>query len=197
MVHKFSILLLGIFLAGPALTIAQTPAPDALLAYDRIPPPMLVSPPVRHALLLDLSFPASRDIAPLVGLSHSLNFGPYRGAYVSASAGAYENGQSIEDLVGMTEVDTFFLSESRLPIARLWGGRLRLDGFTSTLNMQNVELGPAAAGSLQDFRPTRQNYLGGPRSIDLHGISVSLHFGRSADAARPAPIWHQLAAAFR
>jgi hypothetical protein len=55
--------------------------------------------------------------------------------------------------------------------------------------MQNVELGPSAAGGLQDFRLLRQGYPRGSRSVDLYGVSLSFHFGRDAQIGRPAQIW--------
>ena len=111
-------------------------------------------------------------------------------------AGAYERDQGLEGLESlspMREVKTLFLTQSSLPLVQLWGGRLRLDGFTSTLHMQNVQLGPSAGGGLLDFRPPRQSYPGGPRSIDLYGVSLSFHFGRDAQIGRPTQIWRCLA----
>jgi hypothetical protein len=65
---------------------------------------------------------------------------------------------------------------------QLWGGRLRLDGFTSTLHMQSVQFGPSAAGGL---RLPQQNYAGGPRSMDLYGVSLSFHFWQDARVGHP------------
>jgi len=56
--------------------------------------------------------------------------------------------------------------------------------------MQNAELGPSAGGGL---RFPRQSYPGGPRSVDLYGVSLSFHFGRDAQVGRPAQIWSCLA----
>jgi hypothetical protein len=118
-------------------------------------------------------------------------------------ARAYERDHDLEGLKSlspMREVKTLFLTQSMLPLLQLWGGRLRLDGFTSRFDMQNVQLGPSAAGGLLDFRPQRLSYPGGPRSIGSHGVSLSFHFGRDAQIARPKQIWQSLArihAAFR
>jgi hypothetical protein len=59
--------------------------------------------------------------------------------------------------------------------------------------MQNVQLGPSGGGGLLDFRPPRQWYPGGPRSIGLYGVSLSFHFGRDAQIGRPTQIWQRLA----
>ncbi len=59
--------------------------------------------------------------------------------------------------------------------------------------MQNGQFGPPTAGGLLDFRPRRQGYLGAPRSVDLHGVSLSFHFGRDAQIGCPTQIWRSLA----
>jgi hypothetical protein len=110
--------------------------------------------------------------------------------------GSYGRGSGLEDLESlssMREVKTLFSTRSSLPLAHLWGGRLRLDGFTSTLDMQNVQLGPAGGGNLQDFRLRRQNYPGEPRSVTLAGVSLTFHFGRAARIGRPVQLWRCLA----
>ena len=100
-----------------------------------------------------------------------------------ASVKAYERDQGLEGLKSlspMREVKTLFLTQSMLPLLQLWGGRLRLDGFTSR---QNVQLGPSEL----------QGHPGGPRSIGFRGVSLSFHFGRDAQIGRPAQIWQSLA----
>ena len=108
-------------------------------------------------------------------------------------ARAYERDQGLDGLRSLSlmhEVKTLILTQSLLPLVQLWGGRLRLDGFTSTLHMQSVQFGPSAAGGL---RLPQQNYAAGPRSMDLYGVSLSFHFGRDAKIERPTPIWQWLA----
>jgi hypothetical protein len=100
---------------------------------------------------------------------------------------AYEPDQSLQGLKSlspMREVKTLFLTQSSLPLMQVWGGRLRLDGFTSRIQMQNVQLGPSAAGRLQDFRPQRQAYSSGLRSVGLYGLSLSFHFGRDESKSK-------------
>ena len=76
-----------------------------------------------------------------------------------------DNLGRLERLSPVREVRTLFLRQSILPLLQFWGGRLRLDGFTSTLDTQNVMLGPSAGGGLLDYRPRRQSYPGGPHSV--------------------------------
>jgi hypothetical protein len=184
--RKRFILLLGLFLVSRAPAAAQTPGPQIVSAQDRTAPLVTVLPTAP---------------APLLAVYVLLPENPGKSAahFGYAFAGTYERDQGLQGLQGLMslspvrEVKTLFLTQSLLPLVQFWGGRLRLDGFTSRLHMQNMQLGPSAAGGLQDFRPPRQSYPGGPRSVDLYGISLSFHFGRDAQIGRPAQIWQRLA----
>src|SRR6202047_82614 len=130
--HKRFILLLGLFLASHVLT------------QDRIAPIMTIVPTVR---------------VPLLTASFLLPDNPGKSAphFSYLFAGAYEPNQGLDDpknLSPMHEVKTLILTQSLLPLAQLWDGRMRLDGFTSTLH---VQLGPSAGGRVQDFRSPRQS----------------------------------------
>jgi hypothetical protein len=176
-------ILLGVVLGIYVPMSAQTPAPRTIPAQDRTVMSMTVAPTAP---------------APLFAASFLLPENPEKSAasFSYLFARAYERDQGLEGLKRlspMRKVRTLFLTQSMLPLLQLWGGRLRLDGFTSTLHMQNVQLGPSAAGGLLDFRPQRQSYPGGPRSIGFYGVSLSFHFGRDAQITRPAQIWQSLA----
>jgi hypothetical protein len=86
----------------------------------------------------------------------------------------------------MEEVKTLTLTQSSLPLVQLWGGRLQLDAFQSTLHKQIVQLGPL--GGMESFRPPRQSYPGGPLSIHLSGLSLSFHFVRDSRTRRPTQL---------
>jgi hypothetical protein len=178
MLKRF-IMLIGVFLGSHVLT-AQTPAPEFVSAQELVAPIVTAAPTPSLAA----SFLLPEDLG-----KSAARFG-------HLFAGTYERDQGLEGLERLSpmhEVKTLFLTQSLLPLVQLWGGRLRLDGFTSTLHMQDVQLGPSAGGGLQDFRPPRQSYPGGPRSVDLYGISLSFHFGRDAQIGRPTQIWRCLA----
>jgi hypothetical protein len=182
-IHKQLILLLGVLLCSYVPVTGQTPAPQIVSAPDRIAPIM--------AIVRTLPAPS---LAPSSPLSESPGKSAARSTYVFARA--YRDDQGLEGLKSlsqMREVKTLFLTQSTLPLVQLWGGRLRLDGFTSRVHMQNAQLGPSGGGGLLDFRPPRQWYPGGPRSIGLSGISLSFHFGRDAQIGRPTQIWQRLA----
>jgi hypothetical protein len=184
--HKHFLLLAGMLLCSQRPAAAQTSAPQIVTAGEPMAPIMTV---------------VGTLLAPLLAAPFLLPENPGESAarFNYLLAGTYEGNPVPEGLEGlrrlssMREVKTLFLTQSLLPLVQFWGGRLRLDGFTSTLHMQNVQLGPSAAGGLLDFRPTRQNYPGGPRSVGLYGVSLSFHFGRDAQMGRPTQIWRSLA----
>ena len=188
--RKRFILLLGVVLGSYVPMSAQTPAPQTIPAQDRTVMSMTVVPTAPVPLFAASFLPPE-------------NPGKSAAPFSYLFARAYERDQRLEDLKSLSpirEVKTLFLTQSMLPLLQLWGGRLRLDGFTSRLQMQNVQLGPSAAGGLLDFRPQLQGYQGGPRSIGFRGVSLSFHFGRDAQIGRPAQIWQSLErihAAFR
>jgi hypothetical protein len=178
--HQRLILLLGMILGSHVPMAAQTPARQIVPAHERVAPIITMFRTV-PAPFIATSLPLSES----PGKSH---------AHFSYSLlGVYEPNQSLASLSPMRKVKTLFLTQSSLPLVQLWGGRLRLDGFSSRLDMQNVQLGPSAAGGLLDFRPQRQGYPGRPRSIGLYGVSLSFHFGRDAQIGRPAQIWQRIA----
>ena len=184
--RKRLILLLCMLLGSYVPVTAQTPAPQIVSAQDGIAPIM----GIRRTL-------PPPSPAPSFPLSEIPGKSAARSTYVFARA--YSDEQSLEGLEGLKslwqvrEVKTLFLTQSTLPLVQFWGGRLQLDGFTSRVHMQNVQLGPSSGGGLLDFRPPRQWYPGGPRSIGLSGINLSFHFGRDARIGRPTQIWQRLA----
>jgi hypothetical protein len=178
--HKRFILLLGVFLGSYVWTAAQTPTPQVVRGQERVAPIVTMVRTVP---------------TPLGAPSFQLSESPVKSAvhFNYLFAGAYEQHDSLESLSPVHEVKTLFLTQSILPLVQIWGGRLRFDGFTSTLDMQNVELGPSAAGGLLDYRPPRQTYPGGPHPVGLRGVTLSFHFGRDAQVGRPTQIWQTLA----
>ena len=172
--HKRFIMLLGVFLGSHLPTAAQTPFPRIVPAQVRVAPIVMVR--TVPAPFLFPSFPLSES--PGKSVAH----------FSYLFVGAYERDQSVESLSQLSEARTLFLTQSSLPLVQLWGGRLRLDGFKSALNMQNVQLGPSAAGGLLDYRPQRQGYPGGPRSFGLCGVNLSVYFGRDSRTRPPTQV---------
>lgn len=181
-VYKQFIVLLGAFLCASALMAAQLPAPQIASEQEPLAPTTLVVQTVTAPLLEGFLL-----------LNHRA--GKSADHFNYAFAGPYENDRGLAglgNLSQMREVKTLFSTESSVPLVNLWGGRLRVAGFTSTLNMQNVQLGPSAAGGLQDFRPFRPNHPGEPGSLDFYGLSLGFHFGRDAQIGRPIQAWRSL-----
>ena len=174
--HKRLILLLGALLGSYAPVTAQTPAPQTMAIVRTLP-----------ALSLAPSFPLSKSPGKSAARSTYVFARAYRGDH------GLEGLDGVKSLSQIREVKTLFLTQSTLPLVQLWGGRLRLDGFTSRVHMQNVQLAPSGGGGLLNFRPPRQWYPGGPRSIGLYGVSLSVHLGQDAQIGRPTQIWKRLA----
>ena len=171
--HKRFILLIGVLLSSFVPTTAQIPVPAFVSTQELVAP---------------IAVPA-----PLFAVSFHPPENPHFSYLLARAYEADQGLEGLERLSPMHEVKTLFLTQSLLPLVQLWGGRLRLDGFTSTLHMQNVQLGPSAGSGLQDSRLPRQSYPGAPRSVDLYGISLNFHFGRDAQIGRPTQIWRCLA----
>lgn len=183
--HKRFLLLFGVFLGTYVPTLAQTPGAQNAQAEERAVPIVILVRTVPTALL----------VVPFPLFESSVNSALHLN-YLFASAHDRDSLEGLERLVRLSpvqEVKTLFLRQSILPLVQVWGGRLRLDGFTSTLDTQNVALGPSAGGGLQDSRLPRQGYPGGPHSVGLCGINLTFHFGRDAQIGRPTQIWQTFA----
>src|SRR4029077_13077519 len=132
-----------------------------------------------------ISLPAATFLA-------SRDLGKFNGHVSLVFAGAYEVGYPVEHLSTMDEVKTPPLTQSSLPLFRFWGGRLQLDAFYSKPHFQNVQLAPFGYGGAGGFRLPRQSYPGGPRSLDLSGLSLSFHFNRDAQTGHPAQLLRRM-----
>jgi len=105
-----------------------------------------------------------------------------------ALAGRYaDDGASLLPLPD--QVTTLFASQSIVPVAAFGKGRLSFAGFSATLHMGNVVLGPSGAGGLLDFRPPRHYQPADPRPMDSYGLSLKLHLGRPVDLGHCAEFW--------
>jgi hypothetical protein len=167
--YKPFVALLGMLLGSHAPAAAQTPAPQLVLAQERAGPTMAMLPTVSTAL------PGS------IVLSQDTGKSPAR--FNRLFVGAYESDPSLGQLLPMERVKNLLFTQVNLPLVQLWGGRLQLDAFQSTLHIQDVQLGLTGYGGTQGFRSARQSYYGGPNSVRFSGLSLSFHFGGDARAA--------------
>lgn len=170
------ILLLTVFLSN-LVAGAQTPTPQT------VPPQERVAPMITRLHTARVSS-AARSLVP------SEDAGKSAGHFSDLFVRTYERDQSLENLSRIQRVKTLFLTQSNLTLFQFWGGRLRVDGFTSRLHMQEVQLGPPAVGGLQNLCSSR-SYPAGPRSVRFYGLSLSFLFAR--DIGRPTQTWRRFA----
>jgi hypothetical protein len=155
--YKRLIVLLVIFLSSLAPAAAQAPAPRIALAQEPIAPTM--------TMLRTVSIPVLSASSVYQNHGNSLvHFG-------RVFAQAYQRDDSVAGLPRMVEVKTLFFTQSSLPLAQLWSGRLEVDAFQNTLHIQNLQL-----------------YQRGPRSVHLAGLSLSFPLGREARSGRPTEV---------
>jgi hypothetical protein len=177
--HKRFILLLGMLLGSLGPAAAQTPTPRIVLAQAHVAPIITMLPSVSTPL-------------PAVSLLLPRTLGISTAHFSFSFARVYERDYSLEHLSQMDEVKTLTLIQSSLPLVKLWGGRLQLNAFRSTLYLQNVQLGPFGNAGMRGSNLPRQNYPGGPSSVHLSGLSLSFQFGRDALTGHPAHLWQRL-----
>jgi hypothetical protein len=161
--QKRLILVLGVLLNSYLPAAAQIRPPEVLLMPERSAPITTLLRPGAAQL------PATTFVPPQ---------GPGKppADFTVLLAAAYKRD--------VEAVDTSFVTESRLRVVQLWGGRLRLDGFESTLDMENVLLGPSGLG---------HPGVRVPREVALYGISLRFRLGRDAQPGSRAEVWQCLA----
>ena len=179
MVYKPFILLLGVFLGSHMPAAGQTPSPRSALAQAHVAPVVAMLPMVSTPL-------------PATSFTPSRQTGQSNPHYSFSLAGVYERDYTLEHLSPMDEVKTLILTQSSLPLVRLWGGRLQLNAFQSTPHLQNVQFGAFGYGGMRGSRLIGQSYPGGPRSLRLSGLSLTFHFGRDDRTAHPVQLWRRL-----
>ncbi|MGA8145633.1 MAG: hypothetical protein WB987_17240 [Candidatus Acidiferrales bacterium] len=96
----------------------------------------------------------------------------------------YED-EGIGALVPLQTSNTWFETESRVPVTRLWGTRVELNLSFITLRNANVMMGPVTAR--EDPHPPPQT-----RSADFFGIGVSIPLGRSPQPVGSKSLWRSV-----
>jgi hypothetical protein len=89
-------------------------------------------------------------------------------------------------------LDTPFLSVVRLPLASLWRGRIKVDGFESDLPTDYILWGLPGAGTVQGLSWSGGGHMGVivPASDDSYGLHLTLHLHASAVEAGDNCTWH-------
>jgi hypothetical protein len=170
---RIAVLFTGMILAGGGNAAAQSA--NLRLSSSS-------SPRVNFSNVRALSPTRDRIVTPAPGFQlRSGNAWQTRG--IGMLAGRYGNGGAA--IVPLPEqMTTLFASQSLFPMASFGNGHVSFAGFTASLHMGNVMLGPAGAGGLTDFRPWRHYQMDDPRGMDSYGLSLKFHFGHGADIAR-------------
>jgi hypothetical protein len=105
--------------------------------------------------------------------------------FTGISTGTYALESSLESRFSITEDRTPFITESTMPVAELWGGRLQLEGFHSTLT-RDPQFASSGVGRVS--RPASHDQADVNRSVDLDGLSIRFDF-RKGPSGRPTRIW--------
>jgi hypothetical protein len=173
------ILLLGMFLGSRVPVAGQSSTPQIVLAQGH------------GAQIMTMHRTVSTPLPPASFLL-SQDSGKSPAQFALVLAGASERDHSLDNLSPMDKVKTLTLTQSTLPLVQVWSGRLQLAAFQSTLHSQNAQLGPLGYGDMGGFRPPRQSYPSGPRSVQLSGLSLSFAFGRDSRTRRPTEVWRRM-----
>jgi len=176
MMYQRFLVVLGIVLVSYVPAAAQQPAKQIAMVVEPSAPAIRAprqtlpaTPPVfSFSLLQEPTGPSFRLAFP--------------------TAKAYEPDRSLRSAFQIADTRTMFVTESRLPIAQFWGGRLKLEGFMSTLRMGNIVPGPSA--SREALRANAP--YGATRSVDLYGVSLRIPFGRDEDSRGSTHLWRRL-----
>lgn len=158
--QKRLIVVLGILLASSMPASAQTLT--ARLDFSQ----------TRPALGMTLLSASSRDL-PLTAnkQASSLAERPVRFPVAFAVVN-YRNPElerPVRFLVDLNQ--TPFLSQARISLVQMWGGRLRLDGMARALSVKDLLDGP-----LNSVHPGTMQ----PRAAAAYGLSISFRLGRDA-----------------
>src|SRR5215510_7113679 len=80
----------------------------------------------------------------------------------------------------MHYVETPFVQQTLVPLARFVGGHFELGGFDILRPMENELMGPPPSGSLTDWSVATQVHPGiwVPESDESYGVSLSIHLKR-------------------
>jgi hypothetical protein len=126
---------------------------------------------------------------PLSGPTHSENL--LRLAPLDSQG--HNHSSALESSIDY--VETPFAQETRLPVAALWGGRLKLGGFDKLSPMENMLLGPPASGRLPAWSVTTQAHPGlwVPLAEESYGLRLAVHLKRDSQPGPHTQVWRCLA----
>jgi hypothetical protein len=100
-----------------------------------------------------------------------------------------DRDHSLASILPIEHMKTVFVTESHLSFAQIWGGRLQLACFVSTLHTGNIVLG-ASAPSREAVRSP--GHFDATPPVHMYGIRLSFVFGSSKDSGRRTNLWRSL-----
>src|ERR1700674_4291457 len=127
---KRFVLILGLVLGSHARAGAQST--EHRIAFVQSPPSSMIVFPPRHAMPLASS---------VLLIQQQGNF---HEGYGFRFTGNYRD-ENLGSISPFQETKTSFMTESRLPVAQIWGARMQVSFFKFTLKTGNVMLGPLAS----------------------------------------------------
>jgi hypothetical protein len=171
------LLVIGLVVGSYLPAEAQTSAKQILLAQR---------PTGRMMLLFRPSQP--NYSSPAVFLTTSL---PPKslGRFTRMSTATYEPELSLESRFSIVVNRTPFRTESSMPVTQLWGKRLQVEGFSSTLR-RYPQFWSSGVGHDSGL-PSPDQAAAKNRRGDLYGLSLRFEFGK-APTSRPPQIWRYL-----
>ncbi len=91
-------------------------------------------------------------------------------------------------------VETPFVQQTRVPVARFGGGRFELGGFDTLRPTENFVFGPPASGNLPAGSLGLQAHpaILVPLADESYGLSLSIHLQRHLHPEHPVMFWRCL-----
>lgn len=177
MMFRRFIALLGLVLGSCMAAAAQRPL-QQIATVPELPLPTLTAP-LRTP-------PAPLPTSAFLLLQNPTGFTVH---FTFPIAEDRDRDHSLASILPIEHMKTVFVTESHLSFAQIWGGRLQLGCFVSTLHAGNIVLG-ATAPSRE--APRSPGHFDATPSVSMYGVRLSFVFGSSTDSGRRTNLWRSL-----
>lgn len=177
MMFRRFIALLGLVLGSYMAAAAQRPW-QQIATVPELPVPTLTAP-LRTP-------PAPLPASAFLQLQNPTGFTVH---FTFPIAKDRDRDHSLASILPIEHMKTVFVTESHLSFAQIWGGRLQLGCFVSTLHTGNIVLG-ASTPSREALRSP--GHFDTTPPVSMYGIRLSFVFGSRTDSGRRANLWRSL-----
>jgi len=160
--------------AGPALVLALMLAGSLPVAAQNLILPARRAPLATPAFSARLQSPA---------LAAAANYPDRLTMVVAADDRDRNHNLGIGSTVDYMK--TPFVEQKYLPVARFFGGRFELGGFSALRPMENVLLGPPASNATTKVHPA----ISVPRADESYGIRLTIHLKDGPQSEHGLQIW--------